>query len=126
MNINQEALALEYYRIQKRYETISTVIRYTAYVVITYFVYLAIAQLAGKNTVANFLIELITSREKRSFTPWILLVCAIIWIYIERLLRKKNIVYYTSRIKQLEEIINKDRTSSNLNHYGENKPEDEI
>jgi|GEM_PF-2070008 len=124
--MDKETLALEYFKIQKRYELFTVTARYIAYIVISYIIYLCIIQLAGKTTVANFLFEMITSKEKPSIAPWALLCGAVIWICIERFMRKKNIKYYTARIKKLEKIINNNRTSSNLNQFGNNRPEDLI
>lgn len=91
---------------------------------VTYYVYLSIISISGKNTSADIAISVLFELELLSKLMGAVGVGGIIYGFLQRKLRKDTIERLQSRITELEKEVDKNRSSSNLTKRGDTRPED--
>ena len=94
------------------------------WVLIARYGYYAVVALAGKQTLADIGLKLLANVTFSQTLAWTGAGGATIWAMSERRLRKKIIRQKADRIKQLEEHIDRHRSSSRLMADGSTRPED--
>jgi len=94
------------------------------WVCIARYGYLAVVALAGKHTLADIGLKLITNMTFSQSVSWVATSGATAWALSERGLRKKVIKQKAKRIQELERSIDPDRSSSSLLPDGSTRPED--
>ncbi len=109
--------------LRELFATIRAIAKWTALAVIALFIYLSINSLAGKSTEVTGIIGVIASLDR--IAPWFVSVCALIWGYGEREVRKRTVESMSAQKKALEGRLDPGVTSSNLLSTGETNPEDE-
>jgi len=106
------------------FRTIWMVIRAIFWAVLAYVVYLAIQELAGKTTVAQFIIEGFSKHTgKIEFFAFVLVV---VWALVERQLRRRKVRYLSRRLQECEQSIDPERTSSGIHETGKTHPRDKL
>lgn len=92
-----------------------------------WFVYLSIASLAGRNTDAEIdvMFDIIKSTSTRTVIVFCLGIGGLVYGLRERILRVRKVSHLSSRIKALEQTVDKGRQSSSLNRTGSTRREDE-
>ena len=90
-----------------------------------YMAYLSIKELAGLHTIADLSV-VIDALEKSdsSSVPWFIAGGTTIWALGEKLLRHKKVERLTAHTKDLELMIDQNRTSSMLTRQGNTNPGD--
>ena len=120
---------LEWAKYGKKWDTIGGIfnglIRWGGVVACCYFLYLMIDALAGKTTATDIALNAITDLRLDEHILYFLTGGTTFWAIRERKLRKKTIKHITAQVKELEEHIDPNRTSSNLTETGDTRPEDE-
>ena len=120
---------LEWAKYHKRWDIIggifSRLIRWGGIIACFYFLYLIVDSLAGKTTATDIALKAITDLKLDRGILYLLAGGTTIWAVRERKLRKKNTKHISEHIKELEELIDPNRTSSNLTETGDTHPEDE-
>lgn len=100
-------------------------LKYGMWVLIARYGYYAVVALAGKQTVAEIALKFLASL---TISKTLCLGAAsggVAWGATERKLRKQTIRTKARRIKELEERIDPERSSSKLMSDGSTRPEDE-
>ena len=104
---------------------INQAIKWGALLGISGFFYKSVAALSGKATLAKFLIKIIGDFSINEYIWYALALFGTGYGLVERRLRKNKVKKLSERNKKLELLIDKNRTSSNLNPEGElNKGEE--
>ena len=120
---------LEWAKYGKKWDTIGGIfnglIRWGGVVACCYCLYLMIDALAGKTTATDIALNAITDLKLDERILYLLTGGTTFWAIRERKLRKKTIKHITAQVKELEEHIDPNRTSSNLTETGDTRPEDE-
>lgn len=91
------------------------------FVAIAYIVYLCVRELAGQTTVAKFVLEYFSSSKGgASARPWIgsTILCGS-WGLAEKWLRRRKVGSMSQRIKDLETMLDGNRSSSGLTRTGQ-------
>lgn len=113
--------------ISKGFSFLGELIKAGTIIACVYFGYLAISELAGKDTNANLaLLFDYATKDKETFLPWVLATIFGAWGYGERRLRKKKVEFFHKRNKKLEVLLDPNRTSSRLTKQGTTNPEDKL
>jgi hypothetical protein len=86
--------------------------------------YLAIDSLAGKTTLANIVLNLLSNVSFSSSVAWGGTAVAAIYGYRQKRLRENTVQRLSSRIEELEQGVDPDRTSSQLTSKGRTNPKD--
>ncbi len=86
----------------------------------------AIIALAGEETTANFAFSYFTGADSTYGIPWLAASVGVAYGYGERRLRQRKTRHFQSRITKLEQLIDKNRSSSGLATDGQTHPEDRI
>lgn len=94
------------------------------WVFIARYSYLAVVALAGRHTLADIGLKLITNMTFSQSVSWVATTGAAAWAVSERGLRKKVIRQKAKRIQELEQRIDPNRSSSSLLPDGSTRPED--
>jgi len=121
---NEDERALRFMVISKIFDLAKQLINGVIWVSLAYIGYLAIDSLAGKTTIANIVLKYLTAEESDYGIPWILTCAFAIWAILENKLRKRKTESFQGRIKELEERLDPNRTTSGLLPSGETHPED--
>ena len=120
---------LEWAKYGKKWDTIEGIfnrlIRWGGIVACFCFLYLIVDSLAGKTTATDIALKAITDLKLDRGVLYLLTGGSIFWARRERKLRKKNTKHIAAHIKELEDRIDPNRTSSNLTETGDTHPEDE-
>lgn len=101
-------------------------IKWGGLVWISYYAYLAVEAIAGKITVAEVGVSLLSKIEITVFLAWAFGVFGIWYGWSQRNLRRMTIERLQTRIVYLETIIDPGRSSSKLTPRGETRPEDRL
>jgi hypothetical protein len=91
------------------------------FVAIAYIVYLCVRELAGHTTIASFVLEYFSNAKGgASAKPWIgsTVLCGA-WGVAEKWLRRRKVGSMSKRIKDLEEMLDSNRSSSGLTRTGQ-------
>lgn len=120
---------LEWAKYNKRWDIIGGIfnglIRWGGVTACLYFLYLIVDSLAGKTTTTDIALKAITDLKLDRGILYLLTGGTTLWAIGERRLRKKTIKDMAAHTKKLEELIDPNRTSSNLTETGDTHPEDE-
>ena len=107
-------------------QVLLSLIRWVAIVLIARYGYLSIASLAGQNTLADIGINLLSNIKVSVALAGAAGVGGLIYGERQRKLRKNTVERLQGRIRELETEIDPNRSSSNLTHRGDTRPEDTI
>ena len=120
---------LEWAKYGKKWDTIGGIfnelIRWGGVVTCFGFLYLIVDSLAGKTTATDIALKAITDLKLDRGVLYLLTGGTTLWAIRERKLRKKKTKDIEAHVKELEERIDPNRTSSNLTETGDTHPEDE-
>ena len=100
-------------------------IKAAMWVLIVRYGYYAVVALAGKQTLADVGFKVLANITFSRTVNWTATGGTAIWAVSERRLRKKIIRQKARRIKELEEYVDKSRSSSALMSDGSTRPEDD-
>lgn len=103
---------------------IQTLITTAGAVFIARYVYLAVVALAGQNTEASFVLDLLGRTSVNVTLAWALAIGGTGYGYVQKKLRTRTIMKLAPRVKAAEEAIDPERTSSHLTAQGTTAPED--
>lgn len=110
--------AVDLFRIQSWTKVTIAFIKYAALFGIVYCIYLSVDSLAGKVTLAQFIVEVFGNITINKWLAYAIGAGGTGYGLIERRLRQKNIKRLTERNKELESRINRKRKSSDLTKIG--------
>lgn len=94
------------------------------WIAVAYIAYQAMGSISGETTDANIVIQVLASAPTKNAIFLLAIVILGLWGVSERRLRYSKTQYLTGRIKELEEMIDPERTSSNLASSGATHPRD--
>lgn len=129
--LTKELLEYRKHRITVWSATVTAIFKHirtaAATVIPFWFVYLSIASLAGRDTDAeiNVVFDIIKSTYTRTIIAFCVGMGGVAYGLWERALRVRKVSDLSSRIKGLEQAVDKDRQSSSLNRTGSTRREDE-
>ncbi len=106
--------------------TITTIAKYGTLLGIAYCMYLSIAVLAGKTTLANIGISFLGNVKISEAVAWLFGVSGVAFGYKQRQLRRKTVEHLQTRNIEIEQQIDPNRTSSTLTPRGDTNPRDAI
>jgi len=105
-------------------EVVNNVVKWGGLVLIARYGYLTIDSLAGGRTMADIGIQLFTDIRISSALAWVLAGSGIYYGHRQRKLRGDVVERLQRRIRELEERLDPNRSSSRLTPRGETNPED--
>lgn len=110
------------------FRTIRTLIRCGAFVIIAYLGFHALEALAGQDTKLSVALTLIfTALADFKFAAGLSLAgSATAWAVLERRLRLQKVDYMQGRVRELERMIDANRSSSGLTTEGKTNPRDRL
>lgn len=117
-----EQVTLERTRIGERYATARTAIRWTAGIVALYVSKDLLVALAGRETILA--LKLAFLGDWKTVLSYIFAGGGVGYGYTERRLRQSAIKRLHNRVKELETMIDPNRTSSGLTVEGKTNPQD--
>jgi hypothetical protein len=119
---DQAAIAID--KLHLRYGLLRTIVRWLSAVAMIWISPHVIAPLAGKDTAVALNVALFGNIK---FIVSIGLTgAASIWAVAERTLRQRKVEYLQGRIRELETLVDKNRSSSKLTPKGQTNPRDKI
>lgn len=101
-------------------------IRAAVFIAAFHYSYLIVASLAGKNTVAEFVLKFLGIDEVSKPLSWLVGVLGIAYGKWQHKIRRDTIERLQGRIKALESMFDPKRSSSNLTQRGETRVEDTL
>ena len=107
--------------IDRAFDLATTLIWAGVFVAIAYTIFLCIRELAGHDTVAQFVVGYLSNgKGGASAKPWMATTAlAAAWGGIEKWLRGRKVGSMSQRIKDLERMIDANRSSSGLTRTGQ-------
>ncbi|MCB1985558.1 MAG: hypothetical protein H6936_09120 [Burkholderiales bacterium] len=123
-NRNENLIDIRFLIVTKAFDLVNRLVSAIIYISLGYFAYLSIESLAGKTTLTNIFVSYFSAKESDYGLPWVFAFFMFIWAILERKLRKKKTNSLQGRIKELEKIIDPNRTSSGLMTTGDTTPND--
>jgi len=108
-----------------RYRLLVRLIDAGKWITITYIIYMMVAVLADKETLAVFIIQAFVDNGTDDLFYYISTLLLLSWALIERIMRLRKVRYLGRRILKLEKRLDPDRSSSGLQDTGETNPRDE-
>lgn len=115
---------VELTKIDQRYRTARTVVRVAGVVLAVYFGGNILAPLAGEETALSLGISLLADLKLSVAITLAGAACA--WAVVERALRHRKTEYLQKRIRELETMIDPNRSSSGLTEEGKTNPIDKV
>jgi hypothetical protein len=117
---------LELRRVDQFYLTVRTLIRCGFGIVVAYSGFGALAQFAGESTKVDLALSLFLSAfaEMKVVALLSLTGAACAWGFLERTLRHRKVEKMQGRIRELETMMDPNRSSSGLTPAGKTRPED--
>lgn len=117
---------LDLRRVDQWYLTLRTAIRGGCAVAVAYFGFEALKHFAGESTRVDVALSLFLSAiaEMKVFALLSLTGAACAWGFLERALRHRKVERMQGRIRELETLIDPNRSSSGLTPAGRTHPED--
>ncbi len=100
-------------------------IRWGGVVLIARYGYLSIDALAGHQTAANIIVNFLGNFHVSEGLAWLLTAGGATYGLGQNRLRKRIVEHLHGRIRELEERVDPQRSSSNLTPSGDTRPEDE-
>jgi hypothetical protein len=113
-------------RNQGLFTLLNNLVRWGGVVLITRYIYLAIAALAGSRTFADISINFLGNLQISALLAWGGTAGAIIYGLRQRKLKHDTIEHLHRRIRELELRVDPRRSSSKLTERGETRPEDRV
>jgi len=105
---------------------VNNLVRWGGLLGIAFYGYKIAASLAGETTAADIGINIATDFRISEALAWLLGGGGVAYGIGQRKLRKDVIERFSERQKTLESLIDPNRTSSELDPRGDNKPEDKL
>jgi hypothetical protein len=105
---------------------IRELIRWGGLILITRYLYLTVAALAGQQTTADIGINLLADLRITEAFAILFGSSGIAYALGQRKLRRDTVERLQGRIKKYERLLDPERSSSNLTARGETRPEDEV
>lgn len=102
----------------------NNLIRYGALVGIFYLIYLSVGELAGKVTLADIGIKVLADVKISEAVAWLFGGSGVLYGWNQRRLRRKTVEHIQTRNIALEQLVDPDRSSSELTPRGETNPRD--
>ena len=119
---------LEIRRIETRADMLISVsshlFKFLTVAVLAYFGYMSIDSLAGEITNANFIVGLFSDKNFANVVCTLAAVCGILYGRKQSKLRKDVVERYHKYMKNEEEAVDPNRSSSHMDARGENRLED--
>lgn len=119
MNNNER---LNLFKVEQLYRTIRTGLKCITTAVVAYFVWNALKDLSGHDT--NLAVKLLANVDVSIVFSWLATASTSVWAVKERRLRVRKVEQMQARIRQLEEHIDPNRTSSGLTVQGGTNEDD--
>lgn len=107
-------------------QIVLSLIRWGSIVLISRYGYLAVQSLSGQTTLADIGINFLANVRVSVAIAWGAGAGGIVYGLNQKKLRKDAIERFHGRIKELETIIDKNRSTSSLTARGDTKPEDRV
>ena len=104
---------------------VQTLIRAACAVLIARYVYLSVAALAGQNTDASFVLDILGRTSVNVSVAWTFALGGAGYGYVQKRLRTRTIMKLAPRVRAAEEAVDPERSSSHLTAEGTTAPEDE-
>lgn len=101
-------------------------IKWVGIILVCRYGYLAIVSLAGKTTIANILVSIITDLKMNQWFGLVFGTGGVSYGIVQKNLRKKEIRRLATRCDLLEKKVDPEKASSGLTHHGVHKEEDII
>lgn len=101
-------------------------LRYGTIVVLGYWALQGIRAIAGSSTDANIAVELLANFGVSVTLAWTVALSGGAYGLFQRHLRRNTVERLQGRIRELESIIDPQRTSSELTQRGDTRPEDKL
>lgn len=105
---------------------LQSIIRWCAIVFVVRYGYLSIDVLAGKSTAADIGVNFLANVSVSVALAWAAGAGGAYYGYRQNKLRKDTIERLSGRIRELEQRLDKNRSSSNLTQRGDTRPEDQL
>ena len=129
----KDLATLERRRIDRRYDAIIRLgslligrgLKWGYFGYLTYAGQRTLSSFAGKDTFTSVIVSLGSNVSVAVGASWAVTIGLVIWVFLERRLRKGTTERLHVRIKDLELQIDRKRTSSELTPRGETRPEDQ-
>jgi len=103
---------------------LQSLLRWGGIVAIAWFTRLAVGDLAGQTTLADIGIDFLGKVEVSVALAWTAGAAGGYYGYRQRKLRRDTVERLQKRVKELENFIDKNRSSSQLTSRGDTRPED--
>jgi hypothetical protein len=131
---SRDKISLEKLRVQRFWDTflrlgslfIGRGLKWGYYAFLTWQARLAMEAFAGKETATSLIMSLGTNVSVAVGVSWASTIVFAIWVFLERRLRKGTAERLTLRIKDLELVLDRQRSSSLLTTRGDTRPEDQV
>jgi hypothetical protein len=109
-----------YMLIERIFDTLNHLIKWAGIATIAVCVYLCVKELAGHQTVAQFVVGYFTDKSGGgSKAPWIgTTILSAGWAAFERWLRHRKVATMSGRLKKFESEVDSNRTGSGLDASG--------
>lgn len=113
--------AVEFHKVNRSTEVWCQFWKTARWVAVSGFAYLALDSLAGKTTLASFIVNIFAVTQEEGVSKWWVYtsIAAILWAFIERVLRQRKVKSMSKRLENLEKTRDPNRTSSGLTREGE-------
>lgn len=99
-------------------------IKYGALVCIAYYAFRSVETLSGKTTLADIGINFLANVKVSVIFAWLFGFVGIAYGYFQRNLRKETVARLQPRVQELEQHVDKNRSSSKITKQGNTRPED--
>src|ERR1700722_14618682 len=128
MSVTEDDVAAKYktFATDQVFRTVRTLIRCGTVAIIAYWAFQALEALAGQDTKLSIALSLVfTALVDIKFAAAVSLAGGTTaWAVLERRLRLQKVDSLQGRIKQLEQMIDPNRSSSGLTTQGQTNPQD--
>ena len=122
--------SLEKLRIQRRYDLFSLFVgrglKWGFWVFLAWQARLTLTAFAGRATATSLIMALGANVSIAVVASWTATIMFAVWVFFERRLRKGTAERLTMRIKELELVLDRRRSSSLLTTRGDTRPEDQV
>ncbi|MDO3434620.1 hypothetical protein QWJ46_18255 [Rhizobium sp. CBN3] len=121
-SVKPRSVAVEMASVEQFYRTLRTLIKTAGLVGCFYFIALAMAPFAGKETAVSFALNFLA--DVKFVLTLGLAGAAGTWAVAERMLRERKTQKLQDRVKELETRIDPNRSTSGLTRTGKTNPRD--
>lgn len=107
-------------------QVLLAIVRFGALVLLGYWAFLAVKEIAGSSTDASIAVEFLANFNVSVTLAWAAAVGGILFGFVQRHLRRNTVERLQGRITDLETERDPNRSSSELTRRGETRPEDKL